>query len=161
MTKEELEAQARAMVNHGKQGEGASRAGSGIGPVGDGNQGTASDQHAMAIRRTIEMKDIGISHTNRKTAQAQPGNTWAVCNYFFSFPICFSLNTVKKNEEVKKTKKRTNNKESRVKRCSSAQGLMKGQMKAFSCSGHWEWLVCVSAQHRDRARVCPADFVMG
>lgn len=119
--------------------------------------GTASDQHAMAI----EMKDIGISHTNRKTAQAQPGNTWAVCNYFFSFPICFSLNTVKKNEEVKKTKKRTNNKESRVKRCSSAQGLMKGQMKAFSCSAHWEWLVCVSAQHRDRARVCPADFVMG
>lgn len=119
--------------------------------------GTASDQHAMAI----EMKDIGISHTNRKTAQAQPGNTWAVCNYFFSFPTCFSLNTVKKNEEVKKTKKRTNDKESRVKRCSSAQGLMKGQMKAFSCSGHWEWLVCVSAQHRDRARVCPADFVMG
>lgn len=96
--------------------------------------GTASDQHAMAI----EMKDIGISHTNRKTAQAQPGNTWAVCNYFFSFPTCFSLNTVKKNEEVKKTKKRTNDKESRVKRCSSAQGLMKGQMKAFSCSGHWE-----------------------
>lgn len=107
------------------------------------HQGTASDQHAMAIRRTIEMKDIGISHTNRKTAQAQPGNTWAVCNYFFSFPICFSLNTVKKNEEVKKTKKRTNNKESRVKRCSSAQGLMKGQMKAFSCSAHWEWLMCV------------------
>jgi len=38
VTKEELEAQARAMVNHGKQGEGASRAGSGIGPVGDGTR---------------------------------------------------------------------------------------------------------------------------